>query len=141
MKRTLILTSLFSGDLTEYTNETVKLIQGKGKVSVFSPVFLSLGEKRKEFFMNLLAVSKALGEDTLPFVGSEDHQIILGRLRKDVHVDNIVVVNEVLVSTQESYYDNHIGHKLKDMPEFYKSEDAEKQVNTIEEAIEYILGE
>ena len=51
------------------------------------------------------------------------------------------MVNDVLVSTQESYYDNHIGHKLKDMPEFDKSEDAEKQVNTIEEAIEYILGE
>lgn len=141
MKRTLILSSLESSDLIKATNKIVNLINGKGKISVFSPVFFNLSKNKKDFFLGLLGIAEALEEENLPFVGTEDHQIILGRVKTTMNVDSIIVVNEIIVSTQESYFENQIKPKLDTLSEYYTSEDAEEKFDTIEEAVRYILGE
>jgi len=142
MKRYLIMGSYFEEDMLNLTDYILNNIDGKGKISVFSPVMMpSIGGKgKKDFFLSLLAIASALGEENLPFTFEEDIQIVIGNATKAVKFDEILVVDWNTLSTQESYYENHLKQKIKTKIDLYRADDADDYFNSVGEVLSYILG-
>lgn len=142
MKRTLILTSMFSYDLYDTYRKALELVDEN--TVVLSPVVLFKADpevERTNFFLKLIAATKHMEELMLLAndIKSKNHVIIIGPTLKDIEFDEIISLKGNVIDVQKSYLKELV--KYINIEEYYDSSAAKKDFTNLEDLFAYLKGE
>lgn len=147
MKTILVLDNIFSADLIkdfDYVKENLDMT----KYNLISPLMFMTKDNKydtKDFTVKLISNAIAIGNmyntfNTIESITSKNKTTIyFGMAHTNIKRDEIIVVNQTALDTQEFLLDKYL-EEAKVTFDYIHSKEAEKEFNNVEELVVYLNG-